>query len=146
MCLTTSSLTLFPLPLLSPLVLFPGLTSLFSFSKMKKLSQFKSIMDFCNHFRSSLNLLSLSAYSTSAVRPRKPLMGSLNSLYRKISPVGDPKASIVPVLDQWIADGRDVNKTALIAIIKELRHYGRYKHALEVPIFFFFFVLFCSFV
>lgn len=55
-----------------------------------------------------------------------------NNLYKRISPLGDPKVSVVPVLDQWVAEGRPVLKENLEKIIKELRAYKRYKHALEV--------------
>lgn len=56
----------------------------------------------------------------------------MNHLYRRISPLGDPKVSIVPVLDQWILEGRTVTKQPLLSIIKELRRFKRYTHALEV--------------
>ncbi|KAL2455314.1 Pentatricopeptide repeat-containing protein [Forsythia ovata] len=54
------------------------------------------------------------------------------SLYRRISPLGDPNVSIVPVLDQWIREGNTVNKPQLQQIINELRFYKRFIHALEV--------------
>lgn len=95
-----------------------------------KFSHFNSIKNFCNHFRSSPNLLSFSFFSTT-VRPRNP--SNLELFYRKISPMGDPNVSIVPVLDQWIEDGRNVEKSALLFMIKELRNYGRHTHALQVP-------------
>lgn len=55
-----------------------------------------------------------------------------DSLYRRISPLGDPNESIEPVLDQWINEGKHVVKEDLQNMIKELRGYRRYKHALEV--------------
>ncbi|CAK9177517.1 unnamed protein product [Ilex paraguariensis] len=54
------------------------------------------------------------------------------TLYRRISPVGDPNISIVPVLDQWVREGKEVQREELQWIIKELKFYRRYKHALEV--------------
>ncbi|EEF30799.1 pentatricopeptide repeat-containing protein, putative [Ricinus communis] len=57
---------------------------------------------------------------------------NLNQLYRRISPVGDPKVSIVPILDQWIEEGKSVNKDQLQVFIKELRYCKRYTHALEI--------------
>jgi hypothetical protein len=73
----------------------------------------------------------------------------MNHLYRRISPLGDPKVSIVPVLDQWILEGRTVTKQPLLSIIKELRRFKRYTHALEVsfydsPFLFLFLFLFFS--
>lgn len=53
-------------------------------------------------------------------------------LYRRLSRVGIPDKSVVPVLDQWIAEGRDVDQSELRIIIKELRNYRRFKHALEI--------------
>lgn len=55
-----------------------------------------------------------------------------DSLYRRISPVGDPNVSVIPVLDQWVREGRPVQREELQKIIKELRIYKRFKHALEV--------------
>lgn len=55
-----------------------------------------------------------------------------DDLYRRLSPVGDPNISIVPILDQWVSEGRPVQIVELRLIIKELRVYKRYKHALEV--------------
>ncbi|KAH7836515.1 hypothetical protein Vadar_002302 [Vaccinium darrowii] len=55
-----------------------------------------------------------------------------DTLYRRISPVGDPKASVVPVLDQWVAEGRHVDRTQLRTIIRELNVYRRFQHALEI--------------
>ncbi|CAH1448454.1 unnamed protein product [Lactuca virosa] len=54
------------------------------------------------------------------------------SLYRRISPVGDPDISIVPVLDQWVREGRKVDQDSLNNIIKSLKKYNRFKHALEI--------------
>lgn len=38
----------------------------------------------------------------------------------------------MPVLDQWIEEGRNVDPPQLRRIIKELRHYRHFKHALEI--------------
>lgn len=68
-------------------------------------------------------------YSTQtlAFKPR-------DSLYRRISPIGDPTVSIIPVLDGWIEDGNTVEKKELQVMIKQLRGYKRYKHALQVSL------------
>ncbi|GFZ03060.1 hypothetical protein Acr_15g0016680 [Actinidia rufa] len=64
---------------------------------------------------------------------RKPSsIARSNSLYRRISPVGDPRDSIVPVLDQWVREGRPIGREQLQSIIRELKLYKRFKHALEV--------------
>lgn len=46
--------------------------------------------------------------------------------------MGDHGVSIVPVLDQWIKEGRTVDKEQLRVFIKEMRRYRRFKHALEI--------------
>ncbi|KAL3820484.1 hypothetical protein ACJIZ3_006389 [Penstemon smallii] len=55
-----------------------------------------------------------------------------DSLFRRISRLGDPNISMVPVLDKWISDGNSVDKPLLQSIIKELKFYNRFKHAIEV--------------
>lgn len=69
------------------------------------------------------HLLSSTSTLTTLSRPDR--------LYKRISPVGDHSISIVPVLDQWVREGRTVDKRELQLIIKELRLYKRFKHALE---------------
>ncbi|KAK1422662.1 hypothetical protein QVD17_17948 [Tagetes erecta] len=92
------------------------------------------------NFHASFSIKSPSQTSSPATTERrnnKPLPTFRNktqdlSLYRRISPVGDPDVSIVPVLDQWVTEGRDVGKDCLDKIIKSLMKYKRFKHALEV--------------
>ncbi|KAL1829436.1 hypothetical protein ACET3Z_007848 [Daucus carota] len=87
-------------------------------------------------FSRSLHFHKLSAYysssSTSASSSHTDYKKDVDSLYRRISPVGDWSESIVPILNHWIQEGRTVNKVQLQRIIRELRRYKRYKHALEV--------------
>lgn len=45
--------------------------------------------------------------------------------------MGDPRVSVVPVLDQWVREGKKVNRSELQSIIKELSIYKRFNHALE---------------
>jgi hypothetical protein len=80
--------------------------------------------------------VSLYSTSTTPTLRRRPCNASLSltDLYRRISPVGNPRLTIVPILDQWIAEGRTVSREPLISIIKELRYYKRYAHALEVSL------------
>ncbi|KAJ4975805.1 hypothetical protein NE237_000911 [Protea cynaroides] len=70
-------------------------------------------------------------YSTEALNPSISEISG-GSLYKRISPVGDPNASIVTVLNQWIEEGRTLCKRELQAMVKKLRVYRRFKHALEV--------------
>lgn len=55
-----------------------------------------------------------------------------DSLFRRISPLGPPDNSMVPVLDQWVDEGRPVSKEELVGIIKYLKSQKRLKHALQI--------------
>lgn len=81
-------------------------------------------------FRSKTKL-----YSTKTLTPKREQQTT--TLYRRISPVGNSNESIVPVLDKWIEEGRPVSQNELRTIVRELRRYGRFKHALQVIFFFF---------
>ncbi|KAK9089289.1 hypothetical protein Scep_028371 [Stephania cephalantha] len=78
--------------------------------------------------QNSLNGIMLSFYSTETL-PSNPYR---DTLYGRISQIGDPKVSVSPVLDQWIDEGKTVIPNALRSMIKQLRTYRRFKHALEV--------------
>ncbi|BBG99497.1 Tetratricopeptide repeat-like superfamily protein [Prunus dulcis] len=68
-------------------------------------------------------------YSTEALASCSP---PFETLYHRISRAGNPRVSIVPVLDQWVEEGRDVNKSELQSFVKMLRKYRRYSHALQI--------------
>ncbi|XP_049385150.1 pentatricopeptide repeat-containing protein At2g20710, mitochondrial-like [Solanum stenotomum] len=53
-------------------------------------------------------------------------------VFARIAPLGSPDVSMVPVLEQWVEEGKTVVKSELQWIIKRLNSYKRYKHALEV--------------
>ncbi|KAJ0812163.1 putative tetratricopeptide-like helical domain superfamily [Helianthus annuus] len=55
-----------------------------------------------------------------------------DNLYRRISPVGDPNVSMIPILDQWEKEGKTVIYTQLFLIIKTLRKFNRFTHALQL--------------
>ncbi|XP_065853730.1 pentatricopeptide repeat-containing protein At2g20710, mitochondrial-like [Euphorbia lathyris] len=77
------------------------------------------------------------SYSSNAMlshRSVRPSEGSRTELFRRISPIGDSKISILPILDQWVEEGRPVDERILKRIIRDLRCYKRYRHALEVSI------------
>ncbi|XAR55495.1 hypothetical protein NMG60_11035574 [Bertholletia excelsa] len=57
---------------------------------------------------------------------------SKDTLYGRIMPFGSPRISILPILDQWAREGRCVEQEELLVIIKKLRMFRRFKHALEV--------------
>lgn len=62
-------------------------------------------------------------------------------LFKKISTLRDPNVSIIPVLDQWIEEGKKVEDFEFQRFIRELRARKRYCHALQVPFLFSLFYL-----
>ncbi|KAI6696612.1 hypothetical protein NL676_016731 [Syzygium grande] len=63
---------------------------------------------------------------------KKPADGPMTELLRRISPLGDPKLSIAPVLDRWVAEGNPVERRPFLRLIKRMRSYRRHSHALEI--------------
>ncbi|XP_077241761.1 pentatricopeptide repeat-containing protein At2g20710, mitochondrial-like [Tasmannia lanceolata] len=57
---------------------------------------------------------------------------STDSLYKRVSTLGDPRVSIVPVLEKWVEEGRKVQNWDLRSMVKQLRNHRRFKHALEI--------------
>ncbi|XP_065873311.1 pentatricopeptide repeat-containing protein At5g14770, mitochondrial-like isoform X2 [Euphorbia lathyris] len=55
-----------------------------------------------------------------------------SGLWNRIKITTDPKASLVPVLDQWISEGNAVRKPILESLILLLQRERRYNHALEI--------------
>lgn len=80
-------------------------------------------------FSASRSLAAAAAFlrhcSTAATTNRR-------NLYSRISPLGDPSISVVPVLDEWIEEGNAVDGPHLHHIIKILRTRNRNTQALEV--------------
>ncbi|XP_022989754.1 pentatricopeptide repeat-containing protein At4g21705, mitochondrial-like [Cucurbita maxima] len=54
------------------------------------------------------------------------------NLFARISPLGSPELSVVPILDQWIQEGRMIKDFELRRIVRDLRNCRRYGQALEV--------------
>ncbi|KAK1563811.1 hypothetical protein Q3G72_033233 [Acer saccharum] len=103
-----------------------------------KLLRLSSVLHSIKSHVSLRNSLGFSSYSTTtATAERRGLTkekwsGSMPLIYRKISPIGDPTVSIVPVLDQWVQEGGAVDKETLQVMIKELLSYKRFAHALQM--------------
>lgn len=74
----------------------------------------------------STDALTSSSYSSSA---------PIGTLYGRISRSGNAELSIIPVLEKWFEEGKDVKQSELLRIIKQLRKYRRFKHALQVSCF-----------
>ena len=54
------------------------------------------------------------------------------NLFARISPLGSPELSVVPILDQWIQEGRMIKDFEMRRIVRDLRNCRRYGQALEV--------------
>ncbi|KAI3456268.1 hypothetical protein Pfo_012931 [Paulownia fortunei] len=79
--------------------------------------------------------IQIQLFRTTPTRTRFSINRSVSgSLYSKISPLGDPNLSVVPVLDQWIGQGNFTYKGELQRVINELMTHRRFKHALEVSL------------
>ncbi|KAJ0089364.1 hypothetical protein Patl1_32857 [Pistacia atlantica] len=99
-----------------------------------KLVRFSAILVSIKSHLGPGNVVAVSSYSTKIEERSRRLSrwkGSMNALYRRISPIGNSRVSIVPLLDQWVEEGRPVDKEQLQSFIKELRSYRRFRHALE---------------
>lgn len=70
------------------------------------------------------NLIASRYYYTNRVKK--------TTLYSKISPLGDPKSSVYPELQNWVQCGKKVSVAELIRIVHDLRRRKRFLHALEV--------------
>ncbi|CDP14776.1 unnamed protein product [Coffea canephora] len=91
------------------------------------INSFKNLLNFCKKSHYNWNEASgFFSFSTkTSVSP------SPNTLFKRILPAGDPQVSIVPILDQWVREGRPVHRSELKTIFKILRKNRRYTHALQ---------------
>eukprot|EP01018_Ginkgo_biloba_P028975 Gb_03507 [translate_table: standard] len=55
-----------------------------------------------------------------------------DNLQKRLFRLVFPKRSAVPVLQKWVNEGRELKKWELDRILRNLRKYHRYKHALEI--------------
>ncbi|XWS68629.1 hypothetical protein CRYUN_Cryun04dG0107200 [Craigia yunnanensis] len=77
-------------------------------------------------------VLRVLSYSTKTLSPTTSPSNATDSLQIRISRTGDPRASIVPVLNQWLEEGKPIKQSVLQSLIRLLRRFRRFKHALEV--------------
>ncbi|XP_062204664.1 pentatricopeptide repeat-containing protein At4g02820, mitochondrial [Phragmites australis] len=61
-----------------------------------------------------------------------PASGRGDTLGKRLLKLIYPKRSAVVVLRRWAEEGRTVQKYQLNRVVRELRKYGRFKHALEI--------------
>ncbi|KAJ1381524.1 Tetratricopeptide-like helical domain superfamily [Sesbania bispinosa] len=86
---------------------------------------FSTILRKSHNFTTATFLLTRTYCSSTTVTNQK-------NPFSRISPLGDPSISIVPVLDNWLREGNAVNDQQLQRIIKILRNKKRFNHALQV--------------
>ncbi|KAF8104784.1 hypothetical protein N665_0168s0026 [Sinapis alba] len=55
-----------------------------------------------------------------------------DTLQRRVARAGDPSASIVRVLEGWLDEGNPVKTSELHSIVKMLRKFSRFSHALQI--------------
>ncbi|CAH8385557.1 unnamed protein product [Eruca vesicaria subsp. sativa] len=55
-----------------------------------------------------------------------------DTLQRRVARAGDPSASIVRVLEGWLDEGNTVKTSELHSIVKMLRKFSRFSHALQI--------------
>ncbi|TVU50004.1 hypothetical protein EJB05_01353, partial [Eragrostis curvula] len=70
--------------------------------------------------------------STAASASARGDAGRGDTLGKRLLKLIYPKRSAVVVLRQWKEEGRTVQKYQLNRVVRELRKYGRFKHALEI--------------
>ncbi|XP_050207329.1 pentatricopeptide repeat-containing protein At2g20710, mitochondrial-like [Mercurialis annua] len=75
----------------------------------------------CN-FPSRVSNLALRFFSTN----------SQSTLTDRVGAARDPRASIVPILDQWVSEGNTVEKPLLQSLVRLMKDYRRFNHALEI--------------
>ncbi|KAL5715528.1 hypothetical protein ACHQM5_017336 [Ranunculus cassubicifolius] len=54
------------------------------------------------------------------------------TLYSRIHSFHYPKATIAPIIDQWIQEGNSIKDEELVSIIKSLKFSKRFNHALQI--------------
>ncbi|PIA27004.1 hypothetical protein AQUCO_08400043v1 [Aquilegia coerulea] len=73
----------------------------------------------------------------STIRPRKQSSCSCScslspSLRQRVLSINDPKASIEPVLQKWVDEGKTVIQSKLVSYIHTLTKINRFHHALQI--------------
>ncbi|TXG55169.1 hypothetical protein EZV62_020425 [Acer yangbiense] len=53
-------------------------------------------------------------------------------LYDRIQTIRDPKISVVPVLDKWVGEGNTVDTRKLHNLVRAMKEFKRFHHALEI--------------
>ncbi|KAK9085253.1 hypothetical protein Sjap_025664 [Stephania japonica] len=85
--------------------------------------------------RSGLSRVSRASSSLYSTQTTQISSSSHPDLYKRISPLGDPSIPISPVLEKWVEEGNAVDPSRIRSMIKQLREYRRFTHALEIELF-----------
>ncbi|GAB2229774.1 hypothetical protein Droror1_Dr00014029 [Drosera rotundifolia] len=72
------------------------------------------------------------SFSSSSSASSSAAAAGYDSLYQRLSRAGNPRISMVPVLERWLQEGRSVNQDELRFLVTRLRKFRRYTHALQV--------------
>ncbi|XP_010555122.1 PREDICTED: pentatricopeptide repeat-containing protein At2g20710, mitochondrial [Tarenaya hassleriana] len=59
-------------------------------------------------------------------------MAPNDTLRRRIARAGDPSASVIPLLDEWLDRGNQLRPSDLQSMVKMLRRFKRFSHALQI--------------
>ncbi|KAL5581794.1 hypothetical protein UlMin_014236 [Ulmus minor] len=72
-----------------------------------------------------------SLFSSKSQNPSSSSSSS-DTLFNRIQVIRDPKASVLPVLRQWVSEGRPVDKSQLGWLVRTMKDFRRFNHALEI--------------
>uniref|UniRef100_A0A7N0TIT2 Pentatricopeptide repeat-containing protein n=1 Tax=Kalanchoe fedtschenkoi TaxID=63787 RepID=A0A7N0TIT2_KALFE len=61
-----------------------------------------------------------------------PSKSSSDYLFNRLREVKDPKRSVLPLLEQWAAEGRPLNHSSLANIVGTMKKLNRWNHALQI--------------
>jgi hypothetical protein len=80
----------------------------------------------------SLTLASLFSPKTQNPPSSSSSSSSSTSLYHRIQIIRNPKVSVIPVLEQWVNEQRPVNEQEIRSLVRIMKDFRRFSHALEV--------------
>ncbi|KAK4846784.1 hypothetical protein QYF36_021892 [Acer negundo] len=87
-----------------------------------------------NHSASGVLLSSLFSNKTQTQTQTQTITQSSPSkaLYDRIQTIRDPKISVIPVLDKWVGEGNTVDTRKLHNLVRVMKEFKRFHHALEI--------------
>jgi hypothetical protein len=100
--------------------------------KMKKLYCMSKIISSPPQNPPSNSLTLASLFSPKTQNPPSSSSSSSTSLYHRIQIIRNPKVSVIPVLEQWVNEQRPVNEQEIRSLVRIMKDFRRFSHALEV--------------